>query len=198
MLVTTVCAVLCGCRGYRAIAQWIHLQEPQTWHLLGYWRRPPTYSGFRKLLMAVDSRAFEQALHHWLSALGLMPTAEDLQAISLDGKVLRGTRSEHTRTLTLLAFLDQKTGCVLSQTPVHESTNEAKAALDFLKYLVLKGKLLVADAAFCQKEVCQEILDESGDYLIVVKDNQRNLNKAAQQAFVIPEGFSPLQKAFGS
>lgn len=89
--------------------------------------------------------------------------------------------------MTLLAFLDPQTGCVLSQTPVHESTNESKAALAFLKQLVLKGKLVVGDAAFCQRDICEKILEEEGDYLLVVKDNQPNLHKAAQQAFVIPK-----------
>ena len=39
MLATVVRAVLSVARGYEAIAQWIHLQEPWLWHLLGYYRR---------------------------------------------------------------------------------------------------------------------------------------------------------------
>lgn len=198
MLAAVVCAVLCGCRGYRAIAQWVHLQEPQTWHRLGFWRRPPTWYGFRKLLMKLDADALQQALLEWLAALGLTPGDSDLQAIALDGKVLRGTKSQHARAMTLLAFLDQQTGCVLSQTPVHESTNESKAALAFLKHLVLEGKLIVGDAAFCQRDICEKILEERGNYLLVVKDNQPNLHKAAQQAFVIPRAFSPLPQALGA
>ena len=41
MLASIVCAVLCGARGYEAIAQWIHAQVPEVWYLLGYYRRPP-------------------------------------------------------------------------------------------------------------------------------------------------------------
>lgn len=36
MLATIVCAVLCGARGYEAIAQWIHAQDKSLWYLLGY------------------------------------------------------------------------------------------------------------------------------------------------------------------
>ncbi len=198
MLAAVVCAVLCGCRGYRAMAQWVHLQEPPTWHLLGFWRRPPTWYGFRKVLMKVDPEALQQALGQWLASLGLTPSDEVLQAVALDGKVLRGTRSPHARAVTLLAFLDQQTGCVLSQTPVKASTNESKAALEFLKQLVLKGKLIVGDAAFCQRDVCEKLLEDEGEYLLVVKDNQPNLHRAAQQAFVIPRAFSPLPSAAGT
>lgn len=198
MLAATVCAILCGCRGYRALAQWIRLQEPETWHLLGFRRRPPTWYAFRKVLMAIDAEALERSLQAWLAELGIRPGEDDLQPVALDGKVLRGTKSQHARAMTLLAFLDQKTGCVLSQTPVHESTNEAKAALNFLKQLVLQGKLIVGDAAFCQRDICQKILDGGGDYLMVVKDNQPNLHHAAQQAFVISRAFSPLPETAGA
>ena len=198
MLAAVVCAVLCGCRGYRAIAQWVHLQEPETWHLLGFWRRPPQWSSFRNTLMAIDPKCLEQTLTEWLSALGLTPTDQQLQPVALDGKVLRGTKARHSRAVTLLAFLDQHTGCVLSQTAVHESTNESKAALQFLTQLVLDGKLIVGDAAFCQRDVCEKILEGGGDYLLVVKDNQPNLHRDARQAFVIPKAFSPLPEAPGA
>ena len=36
-----------------------------------------------------------------------------------------------------------------------------------------------------------------GDYFVLVKDNQPTLHKEAQQAFVIPRSFSPLQEALG-
>ena len=41
MLAAVVCAMLCGARGYSAIAQWIHLQQPDFWYVLGFTRKPP-------------------------------------------------------------------------------------------------------------------------------------------------------------
>ena len=112
--------------------------------------------------------------------------------IIIDGKVLRGTRSDHARTMQILTALDQHTGCVLSETAIASDTNEAKAAVEFLKTLVLQGKTVVGDAGFCQRDICETILSEHGEYLILVKDNQPTLHKEAIQAFVIPEGSSPL------
>ena len=96
--------------------------------------------------------------------------------------------------MQVLAALDQYTGCVLSETKVDANTNEAKTALTFLQGLVLKGKTLVGDAAFCQRDICEQVIAAEGDYLILVKDNQPTLHKEAIQAFVIPEGFPPLRQ----
>jgi len=47
--------------------------------------------------------------------------------------------------------------------------------LEFLKTLVLKGRVVVADAMFTHRDVCQEILDSGGDYFLPVKENQPTL-----------------------
>ena len=96
--------------------------------------------------------------------------------------------------MQILTALDQHTGCVLSETAIASDTNEAKTAVKFLKTLVLDGKTVVGDAAFCQRDICETILSGHGEYLILVKDNQPTLHKEAIQAFVIPEGFSPYAK----
>ena len=106
---------------------------------------------------------------------------------------MRGAVLEHERAVHVLSLLDQATGSILRQTAVDPRTNEAKAAVDLLKTLVLKGKVVVADAMFCQREVCQQILDSGGDYLVVVKDNQPAVKREIEVAFAEPRGFSPLR-----
>lgn len=193
MLAAVVCAVLCGARGYRPIAQWIHLQEPATWHWLGFTRRPPCANCFRDLLKALSAEAFERIVRGWAGRLpGIELSDDSLSAVSIDGKSLCGTLQPHARAIQLLAALDQQTGCVLSQTEVAHTTNEAKAALALLKQLVLKGRVIVGDAIFCQREICQEIRDRGGHYLFVVKDNQPTLLREIQAAFVDEAAFSPL------
>lgn len=192
MLATVVCAVLCGARGYYAMAQWIHAQDPAVWYLLGYFRRPPGATGLRKLLMRLPPEALEEALRQWvLAILGEREVAE-LLITPLDGKSLcgTGTLEAHGRAIHLLSLLDQKTGCVLRQWAVPSETNEAKAALPVLRTLVLEGRVVTGDAMFCQKDVCQTILDSGGDYFVVVKDNQPNLQRDIAADF--EPAFSPL------
>jgi hypothetical protein len=196
MLATVVCAILCGFRGYRAIAQWIALQEPDTWHWLGYKRKPPSANCFRDLLMALSPEQFETALRSWVGQLPeVRVTDNSLKATSIDGKTLCGTLQPHARAMHLLSALDHASGCVLSQTTVDQKTNEIKGAPVLLKDLVLKGRVIVGDAIFCQRELCQDILKQGGHYLFVVKENQPTLLRDAQAAFADEAAFSPLGPA---
>ena len=116
----------------------------------------------------------------------------ELLITPLDCKSLGGTLEAHGRAIHLLSLLDQKTGCVLQQWAVPSETNEAKAALPVLRTLVLEGRVVTGDAMFCQKDVCQTILDSGGDYFVVVKDNQPTLQQDIAADF--EPGFSPLQR----
>jgi predicted transposase YbfD/YdcC len=79
---------------------------------------------------------------------------------------------------------------------VDEKTNEHKAALELLRTLVMKGRVLVGDAMFCQREVCQAVLDSGGDYFLQVKDNQPTLLREIQQELTSSDAvFSPLRTA---
>jgi hypothetical protein len=193
MLASIVCAWLQGARGYLAIAEWIHDQEASLWHALGFTRRPPGKGAFRNLLMALVPEHLEQAVRQWVIAcVGTAPAADELIPTAIDGKTLCGTLHAHQRAVLLLSLLDQKTGCVLSQTRVDEKTNEAKAALELLKTLVLRGRVVTGDAMFCQREVCQEILAAEGHYFFVVKDNQPTLREAIAAEF--RAAFSPDER----
>jgi hypothetical protein len=104
-----------------------------------------------------------------------------------------GTLGEHGRSIALLSLFDQQSGCILSQRAVPQTTNEAKAAFQLLRTLVLAGRVVTADAMFCQAEICREIIDSGGDYLIVVKDNQPELKETIAGDFL--PGFSPHRAA---
>jgi hypothetical protein len=189
MLTTIVCAILTGARGYRAIAHWARGQNATVWQWLGFRRKPPCANSFRNLLLALKPHVLEAVLRQWMAGAIELPPADAIEPVAIDGKTLCNTLADHQRNVQLLSLLDQATGGVLSQQAVPPTTNEAKTAVDILKTIVLKGRLVTGDAMFCQRELCRQIVDSGGDYLFVVKDNQPEL-KAAVAADFQP-GFSP-------
>lgn len=195
MLTAIVCGLLCGARGYAGLVEWLHDQEVAVWHWMGFWRRPPKGDCFRDLLMKLDPSSLEAALSRWVTeCLGVAENSGDLEALSLDGKTLCATLRNHVRAVHLLAAVDHRTGHVLSQCRVDEKTNEHKAALELLRQLVLTDRVVVGDAMFCQREVCQQIVDSGGDYFFPVKDNQPQLRRDISQEFAAQEAaFSPLR-----
>jgi hypothetical protein len=189
MLAAIVCGLLTGARGYKGIAEWTRDQSSVVWHWLGFKRRPPCANSFRNLLLALPPETLEDVLRQWMQTIIEEPLPDEMRGTSLDGKTLCNTLAAHEQNVHLLSLLDQALGGVLSQQAVDPSTNEAKAALVLLKTILLKGRLISGDAMFCQREICQQIVDSGGDYLFVVKDNQPELKAAIEAEF--QPGFSP-------
>ena len=169
-------------------------------HRLGFTRRPPKAGGIRKVLIALNVRAFEHALTQWVGTLLSRPiTAAPSvpEAFALDGKSARGSFDGLQKAVHLLSLLAHESGLTLAQMAVpnggEEKTNEHKASLRLLEGLVLEGRLVTGDAMFCQRDFCQQVIDARGDYLVFVKDNQPTLLHDIKMAFAPPvEGaFSP-------
>jgi hypothetical protein len=197
MLTAVVCGLLCGQRSYTALVEWLHDLPVDLWHWMGYTRRPPKLDCFRDLLMKLDPVLLDQVLGSWVREVLKLEFSEgDLLAISIDGKTLCGTLRPFEKAVHLLSAVDHKFGLVLSQTRVDDKTNEHKAALEFLKELVVSGRVIVADAMFCQRDLCQQVIDSGGHYLIAVKENQPGILREIQLEFTAePSAFSPLRTA---
>ncbi|MGI8493166.1 MAG: ISAs1 family transposase, partial [Acidimicrobiales bacterium] len=138
MLTHACCAMLCGARGYAAIAQWGRDQPIEFMHRIGYRRTPASYGALQSLLSRLDAQALEAALARWVAHLLGEPAVAELRGLALDGKTSRGSLTALGAAVHLLAAMDQRTGCVLRQTRVDAKTNEHKAALELLKDLTLR------------------------------------------------------------
>jgi DDE_Tnp_1-associated/Transposase DDE domain len=209
------CALLCGARGYAAIAQFAHDHDLTLMHRLGFTRRPPKRHGLRKVILRLDAAAFEAALTRWAEAVlgrplqvadqapgtgAATPAAEPLHAAALDGKALRGSADGLQAAVHLLALVAHATGLPLAQRALPrgaDKTNEHKAGLRLVEQLVLTGQLVTVDAMFTHRDFCQAVRDRGGHYLAFVKDNQPTLLHDIQAALAseAPEAFSPSAAA---
>src|SRR5262249_18016478 len=151
-------------------------------HRLGFTRKPPKVGGIRKVLIALNPRAFEDALNQWAESLLGRPVSSEflsLEAFSLDGKTVRGSFDGLEKAVHLLSMVAHKSGLTLAQTQVpnggENKTNEHKTALRLLRDIVLEGRLVTGDAMFCQRDLSQQIIDAQGHYLWFVKENQPTL-----------------------
>ena len=55
-----------------------------------------------------------------------------------------------------------------------------------LAALPLAGRLVTGDALYCQRELCAQIREAGGDYLLIVKANQRRLYEDIELLFAEP------------
>lgn len=219
MLAAVICATLSGHRGLRQTVLWLKLHGVSMWHLLGFRRKPPVRQTYADLLKEIDPEVLERVLLAFVSQLecvpcelvdppkrtpmeavvtAAQPVATPTSAIDVevwDGKTLRGTRDGDRRAEQVLVRMQAVLGTILASVRIPSTTNESKTALEMVKALVLKGKLIVGDAAYCQRDICETIVDSGGDYLVTVKGNQPQLLRDVEQSFVIPQSFPPLGRA---
>ncbi len=175
-----VFALLLGRRSLEGIAQLGRDFGAPLAHALGFRRgKTPAKSTLSTLLRSLDVAALEAALARWLA--GRLPN--DGGPLSLDGKTLRGSRAGDVPGQHLVAAYVPHVEAVLAQVRVDAKTNEHKAALQLLGLLPLAGRVVVGDAMFCQRDLCQAVADQGGDYVLMVKDNQPGLQTDSAAGF---------------
>ncbi|WP_327004528.1 transposase family protein [Dactylosporangium sp. NBC_01737] len=119
VVTAAVCAVVAGYRSYTAIAERVADLPTDTAVLLGIAAdRRPSEAMIRRLLQAVDPELLATAIGTWLAARIPAPAPGCRQALAVDGKTLRGSRTRDTTARHVLAAADQHTGIVLASTDV--------------------------------------------------------------------------------
>jgi hypothetical protein len=181
-VLTLVCvAMLSGFRSQFGAAQFGRDQGRCFAQALGFTRdKTISCSMLHYLFKRLDRPAFERAIQRWVDG---QADRAGWQAVSVDGKTLRGTTGVELPGVQVLAAYAHETKKVLAQIPVASSTNEHKAALELLKLIPVKGKIVVGDAAFCQRDLSRQINKKKGDWLWAVKDNQPTLKASIAMAF---------------
>ncbi len=145
---------------------------PLAW-ALGFRRgKTPTASTLSRTLRRFDAGALEAAFARWIEG---RVAHRPFERISLDGKTLHGSRDGTVPGVHLVAAYAPHVEAVLRQVRVDAKTNEHKAAPELLGLLPVRGKVVVGDAMFCQRDVAEAVADAGGDYVLFVKDNQKAL-----------------------
>src|SRR5436190_23390363 len=171
ILVLGFCGVLGGCDDFVEIAAWTKHNETFFRTFLELPNGIPSHDTFNRVFTLVKATALQEVLLPWLLRRRGLPG----DWIHLDGKTMRRTRqaSKGLGALHVVSAWAGKTGLTLGQVAVDAKSNETTAHPEVLGLLDLKKKIVTIDAMGCQKDIAQIIVDDKGDYVLSVKDNQR-------------------------
>lgn len=178
ILAMACCAMLCGYRSYSALAEWGRNYGTGIAHALGFTHNTPCAATLHTIFRQVDRDALEAKLGAWAESVVVsLPRAPSggEAAVALDGKTLRGSRKQGAPGVHLLSALSHHVGLTLAQQAVDDKTNEITQVETVLRQLVLKDRVVTMDALLTQRHVAQAIVDEGGDYVMTVKENQPQL-----------------------
>ncbi len=202
ILTLAVAAILSNHLSVLAIAEWGNDQDRDLLATLGF---PdgitPVQSTIQRLFRKLDPDRLSAALTaHFARGGPTKPPPRGSQGVAIDGKAQRGRLAfdaSGSPVHALSAFLHEQ-GIVLAQEPIDSNgpTDKAEAELTvapaLLERIDWQGRVMTGDALFCQRDLCQQVVQAGGDYLLLVKDNQPTLREDIRLLFEPPAGALPL------
>lgn len=179
MVMMALCAVLCGADTWVDVAEWA--EDNETWlrRYLVLENGTPSHDTFGRVFRILDATVFESCFRGWIA--GLLGVVDGV--VALDGKTICGSQDGHNTALHMVSAFATSSGLCLGQEGTRGKGNEIAAIKALLDTLVLKGCIVTIDAIGCQTGIAQKIVDQGGDYLLAVKDNQGTLADALRDFF---------------
>ncbi len=182
VLFGTLCSVIAGARGWLEIHE--YLLGHHDWFLKNdlFNDGVPVDDTIARIISTIKPELFQTCFLNWMQSVHELTQGE---VIAIDGKTLRGSynREDRSSTIHMISAYASANKLVLGQLKTDQKSNEITAIPELLKMLDLRGALVSIDAMGCQTNITKAIVNQGGDYLLAVKDNQSKLAKAVRAAF---------------
>lgn len=199
IIAITIAAVICGANDWHEVEDYGLHQKNWLQAFLELPYGIPSHDTFSRFFSAVDTVELEQCFVEWIKAIANL---NEGRIIAIDGKTLRGSSptQDGKSFIHMVSAWCTSNGLVLGQQKVQDKSNEITAIPSLLDVLVLKGCLVTIDAMGCQQAIAEKIIQQEGDYILAVKDNQKFLHQDIQEAFehaAIEDYYSQTELAHG-
>jgi predicted transposase YbfD/YdcC len=187
-----ICGVLCGADSWQEIADYAESKLDWLSTFLTLPGGVPSHDTFRRVFCLLDPVAFQTCFLDWMTALmarhGLTPVPlgrPELRPVAIDGKTQRGSarRTVGRSPLHMVSAWAVENHLTLGQVATDAKSNEITAIPELLEFLDLEGAVVTIDAMGCQKDIAMGIVQEKGEYVLAVKDNQPHLYEDIGRAF---------------
>jgi predicted transposase YbfD/YdcC len=189
VVVIAMMGVLAGANGPTAIAKWATLKKEFLLQVLDLPNGIPGKDVFRRVLAALRPDAFQSCFVSWLQSLRQAAgQASDVPqpVYAVDGKTNRRShdRKHGLGALHAVSIWASEFGLSLGQVACAEKSNEITAIPELLRLVDIQGAIITIDAMGTQKAIAQQIVEGGGDYVLAVKGNQENLERAIADEFL--------------
>jgi len=183
ILFLTISAVISGCTAWITIAEFGRLKTDWLRKFYSYRNGTPSHDAISDLFSILDPKLFGECFVNWIRAVA---DTADSGVVAFDGKTVRGPGSDSRKyPLHIVTAFCTKNRISLGQQSVGDKSNEITAIPELLDLLTLKGCIVTTDAMGCQKKIAEKIREKEADYILQVKDNQKELKEQVQKLYAL-------------
>ena len=177
-LTIMICGMLCGLKNISDIYERAK-SEPARQFLFDEFKihKLPSRAQFYNLIGYVNPKKFNIIFIEWVEEI-LKNDNKD-RTIAIDGKTICSTnqRGEDGQPLRILSAVVSESKLILGSQPCKTKISEPEVFRELIGILDVSGAIVAADALHCQKKSAKKVIEENGDYLFVVKDNEPRLRE---------------------
>jgi len=181
ILLIGVISVICAADTWKNMETYAKAKEVFLRTFLDLPHGIPSDDTFNRVFSSIDSEQFEKCFIRWVGELVDLTKGE---VVPIDGKTIRGAKSGGKKSpFHMVSAWASTNNMVLGQVKVSEKSNEITAIPRLLEILTLKGCIVTIDAMGCQQDIADKIIDCEADYVLAVKENQKQLYQDIQDEF---------------
>ena len=175
ILLIGIISVICAADTWKNMETYAKAKEEFLRSFLDLPNGIPSDDTFNRVFSSIDSEQFETCFVDWV---GRLANLTDGEVIPIDGKTIRGAKSNGKKSpFHMVSAWATNNNLVLGQVKVSEKSNEITAIPKLLELISVKGCTVTIDAMGCQQEIARKIIEQEANYILAVKENQKQLHQ---------------------
>jgi predicted transposase YbfD/YdcC len=187
VLFISLVGMLCGADSAREIVEFADGNENWIKNYIELGGGIPSHDTISRVFSLIDKNVFCMMFTEWTQSLQKKTEKEakkENKVIAIDGKSLCGSLGNDLKGMAhMLHAWSVENGLCIGQQAVKDKSNEVTAMKPLLKMLDLKGCIVTTDAIHSHKGTARVIVEQGGDYVLPIKDNEKNFKEEIETLF---------------
>lgn len=181
ILVIAVFSVVCGAETWKQMEEFAKSKAKFLKSFLDLPNGIPSDDTFNRVISSINPKEFEVCFVNWAASLA---GSFNRQVIAVDGKTARGAKSNGEKSpVHIVSAWANANELVIGQVKVEDKSNEITAIPELLDLLFIQGDIVTIDAMGTQTAIAEKIIEKEADYILAVKDNQKQLFQDIKDEF---------------
>lgn len=178
-----VTATVSSCNDWESIEVFGESQLPWLRKYYPFKNGIPSHDTMNRVFATLDPKVFGSYFIEWTQEICKLSKGD---LVAIDGKTVKGSydKKHGKSAVHIVSAYAEKNRLCLGQLQCHEKSNEITAIPELIDLLYLKDATITIDAMGCQKDIVEKIKSKKADYVLAIKNNQKELFEQTKQLFV--------------